>query len=310
VTKVNRARHVLRTVGALLLSFAVAGAPALTYADHGFGGGGHFSGGSGHFSGGGGHFSGGHAMGGAHFGAPHFGGGGVPHFAGSPHFAAPHFGASAVGHSAAYGGTHFARPGVMAPHGGWNGGAPHSGWNGGGWHGGGSAGGWHEWHGGWWGGHWWPHVWFHPGFVWFLPVLPIGYATFWWGGMPYYYWNNLYYTWSPGDNGYVVTDPPPVANGADVAEDATDSGGGVEYATPPDQYSRGASPAGSAADVYLYPRNGQSTEQTQNDRYECHSWAVNQTGFDPTRAGQQSGSPAEYRRAMIACLDARGYSAR
>jgi hypothetical protein len=62
--------------------------------------------------------------------------------------------------------------------------------------------------------------------------------------------------------------------------------------------------------VYVYPRNGQSSEQTQNDRYECHSWAVNQTGFDPTRGAQQSGNTADYHRAMIACLDARGYSAR
>ena len=52
---------------------------------------------------------------------------------------------------------------------------------------------------------------YRPGWVWYYPVLPIGYATFWWGGMPYYYWNNLYYTWNPGYNGYVVTDPPPTA---------------------------------------------------------------------------------------------------
>ena len=36
-----------------------------------------------------------------------------------------------------------------------------------------------------------------PGWAWYLPVLPLGYATFWWGGVPYYYWNSLYYTWSP-----------------------------------------------------------------------------------------------------------------
>ena len=88
------------------------------------------------------------------------------------------------------------------------------------------------------------------------------------------------------------------------------------YAEPPDGSAAaagapaGAAPGSAASDVYLYPRNGQSSEQTQNDRYECHSWAVNQTGFDPTRAAQQSGNAADYRRAMIACLDARGYSAR
>jgi hypothetical protein len=149
-------------------------------------------------------------------------------------------------------------------------------------------------------------VWFNPGFAWFLPVLPFGYATYWWGGAPYYYWNNLYYTYSPGDSGYVVTDPPPVAG---AGTDATADAGAAQYSPPPDEYS-GAGQSGGV-DVYLYPRNGQSTEQTQNDRYECHSWAVNQAGFDPTRSSQQSsGSAADYRRAMIACLDARGYSAR
>jgi hypothetical protein len=153
--------------------------------------------------------------------------------------------------------------------------------------------GWRGWGGGYWNGIFWPHVWFNPGFAWFLPVLPYGYATFWWGGNPYYYWNNLYYTWSPADYGYVVTDPPPVAG-----SNASDS-------------SSGYGDGGSGADVYLYPRNGQSDAQTQQDRYECHSWAVSQTGFDPTRSSQQSsGSAADYRRAMIACLDARGYSAR
>ena len=123
-------------------------------------------------------------------------------------------------------------------------------------------------------------------------MLPFGYATFWWGGMPYYYWDNLYYTWSPADNGYVVTTPPPA--------------GGDQ----PDESGTAGPPADAGADVYLYPRNGQSDEQMANDRYECHSWAAGQTGFDPTRGGQQSGNRDDYRRAMISCLDARGYSAR
>jgi hypothetical protein len=36
--------------------------------------------------------------------------------------------------------------------------------------------------------------------------------------------------------------------------------------------------------VYVYPANGQSAEQTDRDRYECHVWAVQQTGVDPSRA--------------------------
>ena len=39
-------------------------------------------------------------------------------------------------------------------------------------------------------------------------------------------------------------------------------------------------------DVYIYPNKGQSAQQQDRDRYECHSWAVQQTGFDPTRPAQ------------------------
>jgi hypothetical protein len=35
--------------------------------------------------------------------------------------------------------------------------------------------------------------------------------------------------------------------------------------------------------LYVYPANGQSPEQTERDRYECHIWAVQQTGVDPSR---------------------------
>lgn len=35
--------------------------------------------------------------------------------------------------------------------------------------------------------------------------------------------------------------------------------------------------------VFVYPSAGQSTEQTERDRYECHLWAVQQSGVDPSR---------------------------
>lgn len=35
--------------------------------------------------------------------------------------------------------------------------------------------------------------------------------------------------------------------------------------------------------IFVYPRNGQTPEQTDRDRYECHVWAVQQTGVDPSR---------------------------
>lgn len=43
-------------------------------------------------------------------------------------------------------------------------------------------------------------------------------------------------------------------------------------------------PAPSPQKVFVYPANGQSPEQTDRDRYECHVWAVQQTGVDPSRA--------------------------
>jgi hypothetical protein len=45
-----------------------------------------------------------------------------------------------------------------------------------------------------------------------------------------------------------------------------------------------AVPAPPPQRVYVYPANGQSAEQTDRDRYECHVWAVQQTGVDPSRA--------------------------
>ncbi len=45
-----------------------------------------------------------------------------------------------------------------------------------------------------------------------------------------------------------------------------------------------AVPAPPPQKVFVYPNNGQSPEQTDRDRYECHVWAVQQTGVDPSRA--------------------------
>ena len=66
--------------------------------------------------------------------------------------------------------------------------------------------------------------------------------------------------------------------------------------------------------IFVYPRQGQNEELQAKDRYECHSWAVSQTHYDPTQP--TSGTPeaqlnqmhADYQRAMGACLDGRGYT--
>ena len=38
-------------------------------------------------------------------------------------------------------------------------------------------------------------------------------------------------------------------------------------------------------DVYAYPLQNQPAEQQDRDRYDCHLWAVKQTGFDPSAPG-------------------------
>ena len=40
-----------------------------------------------------------------------------------------------------------------------------------------------------------------------------------------------------------------------------------------------------AEGLYIDAKNGQSAKQQATDRYECHTWASGQTGFDPTRLG-------------------------
>jgi len=37
------------------------------------------------------------------------------------------------------------------------------------------------------------------------------------------------------------------------------------------------------ADMYIYPSKGQTPEQQTRDKSECHTWAVQQTQFDPTK---------------------------
>src|SRR5271163_4962431 len=53
--------------------------------------------------------------------------------------------------------------------------------------------------------------------------------------------------------------------------------------TPPPR-TVAVGPAPQPQRVFVYPANGQSPEQTERDRYECHVWAVQQTGVDPSRA--------------------------
>jgi hypothetical protein len=53
----------------------------------------------------------------------------------------------------------------------------------------------------------------------------------------------------------------------------------------------------------MYPKNGQSAEQTATDRAACQQWATSQ-------AGSVAQNGPNYNRAMVACVEGRGYSAR
>ena len=278
-TKAGKILGVVGVAAALMI-----GAGAAFGESHGGGGGGHFSGG-GHSSGGGG----------GHVSAPHYAVGG--HYAGGGHYAAAPHGFSPGVHAQVRAGVGFYGRGYggYGVRGGFGYGY-HPAWGGGYWHGG-----------------FWPaayYGWSYPLYLGFLPSL---YATYWWGGVPYYYVNNVYYNWNPADNNYVAVDPPP-ASAAGYSDDvnaaaaAGPDGGGAVDNTPSD-----VAPAAAGAGIIAYPRNGQNDQQQATDKFQCHTWAKGQTGFDPTNqssSGASGGARENYGRAMAACLDARGYTVR
>ena len=57
----------------------------------------------------------------------------------------------------------------------------------------------------------------------------------------------------------------------------------------------GPAPSAPTAQVYFYPKAGQTTEQQSRDHYECYNWAMQQTGFDPS----QSSIPPERRVKVV-----------
>ncbi len=50
-------------------------------------------------------------------------------------------------------------------------------------------------------------------------------------------------------------------------------------------------PGETLAELFIYPRMGQSQEQQDRDKFECHNWSVRQTGFDPMRRQTASTPP-------------------
>ncbi|MCP1643920.1 hypothetical protein J2T41_003555 [Pseudomonas citronellolis] len=113
--------------------------------------------------------------------------------------------------------------------------------------------------------------------------LPDYARSLWIGSALYFVAAGTYYLWNADRRQYVVVEPPPAVQQA---------------------------PAGVNYDVIAYPARGQTPDQQSRDRYECHTWAVGQSGFDPAAASQAPvpGVADTYRRALGACLNGRGYS--
>jgi len=48
----------------------------------------------------------------------------------------------------------------------------------------------------------------------------------------------------------------------------------------------------ASAAQFAYPPAGRTTEQQQQDQFECHQWAVAQSNYDPTRGTLDADAPA------------------
>ena len=90
----------------------------------------------------------------------------------------------------------------------------------------------------------------------FLPGLIIS-GVLGWDLWPYYYYPPEYYYYPPPAYYY-----PPPAEGNQVPPSASQGAGGK---------------------LFIYPRQGQSEEKKAEDFNKCHTWAVGQTGFDPSK---------------------------
>lgn len=117
-----------------------------------------------------------------------------------------------------------------------------------------------------------------------VDYLPPYARELWLGGALFYQVADTYYQYLQDSGGYVVVEPPQTA-------------------------PMPAPVQGSGYDVIAYPAYGQTPQQLEQDRYQCHRWAVEQSGFDPASAA--TAPPQEvartYRRALGACLGGRGY---
>lgn len=54
-----------------------------------------------------------------------------------------------------------------------------------------------------------------------------------------------------------------------------------------------------SAEVFAYPKNGQSQQQFEQDQFGCHQWAKGQTGVDPTQSQQSAAAPPPQRGGAV-----------
>ena len=123
----------------------------------------------------------------------------------------------------------------------------------------------------------------------FVSSLPPFYSTVWVGGNRYFVADDSYYLYDSSRSGYVLTRSPYEADRVTT----------VSTAEP--------EPVRDPV-LFVYPTKGQSEKQQADDRYECHRWAVTQTGYDPVDAEYRPEQHAQYDRAITACLTGKGYS--
>jgi hypothetical protein len=62
-----------------------------------------------------------------------------------------------------------------------------------------------------------------------------------------------------------------------------------------------------AVKMYVYPAAGQSEAQLSEDKYQCHVWAADQSGYDPTNGTGNRDDADSYTRAFTACMEGRDY---
>ena len=168
-----------------------------------------------------------------------------------------------------------------------------------------------------------------------MRVLPRGYATYRWGGNPYYFHGGFWYR--PWRGAYLGCYPPiglfldvlPMGytvytyggvryyDYEDVYYTDGPSGGYVVADPPPDRAPRATPPPPPSSDpaidaLIIVAKEGQTPEKMKADRAAAQRHAMQKSGYDPAYSDPSDpGTPRArraYLRAMRNYLEARGYS--